>query len=48
MLVRRVQAGLSWHPATDQLSGSEPAYGMPTQVAVGDTFILLTHPLHTY
>ena len=26
-LVRRVAAGPTWHPATDQLSGAEPAYG---------------------
>ena len=30
MLVRRVAPGLTWHPATDQLTGSEPAYGTST------------------
>jgi hypothetical protein len=27
MLVRRVQPGLTWHPATDGLSGTQAAYG---------------------
>jgi hypothetical protein len=26
-LVRRVKQGTSWHPATDHLAGTQPAYG---------------------
>jgi hypothetical protein len=26
-LVRRVMQGSTWHPATDNLAGTEPAYG---------------------
>ena len=38
-LVRRVAPGPAWHPATDQLSGSEPAYGtFSTDPTVGQTF----------
>ncbi len=27
VLVRRVKQGSTWHPATDNLAGTEPAYG---------------------
>ncbi len=27
-LVRRVKQGDAWHPATDNLAGTEPAYGV--------------------
>jgi hypothetical protein len=38
-LVRRVRAGPSWHPATDHLDGSEPAYGtFSADPTVDETF----------
>jgi hypothetical protein len=38
LLVRRVKQGSSWHPANDNLTGTEPAYGTYGSATFDGTF----------
>jgi hypothetical protein len=37
-LVRRVKQGTEWHPATDNLAGTQPAYGKYGGPTFNETF----------